>query len=167
MVFSTLYRQDKGFSLIEMLIVITIAGVLATIAVTSYRGMVKKHKLVQYGSEMEYMVKYAKIIAMERTSNTGVCIGSNTNLVIYDIGTNRGADACTGASVKTMAVTSADAAGNNISVAGSSASFDPRGLAISTGNVCVTNNARYIKACIGRTGIRMEEGAGGCTTCSP
>ncbi len=163
--------SNKGFSIVEMLVVISIAGVLAGVAVTSYRDMVRKHKLIQYGSKMEYMVRYARIMAMERTSNIGVCVQNNSNLTIRDIGTDRAAGPCTGTTVKAMTITSEDVSGNSITLAGSSVAFDPRGLSVCTqnvcGNACVTNNARYVKACVYQTGMRIEEGAGGCTACSP
>jgi type IV fimbrial biogenesis protein FimT len=157
---------ENGFSLLEMLVVIAIAGVLAAVAVPSYMGMIKKHKLTQYGTEMEYLVKYAKIIAMEKTTNTGVCISGGTNLTIYNIGTSRSASICSGTAIKSMTILNSDNTGYNISVSGSAsgyaASFDPRGLAIQTGNICVTNGTKYYRAVVSRAGIRAEEGSGGC-----
>ncbi|MCX8021395.1 MAG: prepilin-type N-terminal cleavage/methylation domain-containing protein [Syntrophorhabdaceae bacterium] len=161
-----LSQDNRGFSLLEMVVVIVIAGILAAIAVPSYLGMIKKHKLTQYATEMEYLVKSAKIIAMERTVNTGICVDSSTNLILYIIGTSRSAGICSGTEFRRMTINATDASYSNISLSGSGASFDPRGLAIWTGNVCITNNEKYVKACISRTGIRIEEGSGGCSSCS-
>ena len=158
--------KKEGFSLLEMIIIIVIVGILAAIAIPSYYGMIKRHKLTQYASEMEYIVKSAKMLAMEKTSNTGLCVDSSTNLILYDIGTSRGASICSGTVIRSMTIPLSDASVNNITFSGSGASFDPRGLAIWTGYVCITDQTRYTKACISRTGIRMEEGAGGCSSCS-
>jgi len=154
--------SPKGFSIVELMVVVIIISLLAVGGVPLYNRMIGNHKLYLYGDNMEYLVKYAKILAMQRTTNVGVCVADSSHLRIYDIGTSRGAGICTGTIVVSMTITSQDSTSFGISVSGSGASFDPRGLAIMLGNVCVTNNIKYTKAFISRTAIRMEKKDGGC-----
>ena len=156
-------RGTAGFTLIEALMTLIIVGILSAIGVPSYLNLMKSYTLNQYGANMDYLVKYARVMAMEKTTNSGICVNSNTQLIIYDIGTDRASGICTGTSSMTMNITSSHASGYNISVNGSGGSFDPRGIAIQLGNVCVTNGTKYFKTVISRTGMRNEEGTGGCT----
>jgi type IV fimbrial biogenesis protein FimT len=156
--------SEKGFSLVEALIVVIILGVLSAAAIPLYNRSIGDHKLTNYGNNLQYLVKYAKIVAMEQTTNVGVCIDSTTTLTLYNMGGSRGAGSCSGTAIKSMVIEGGDAAGHNISLAGSGGSFDPRGLAIFTGNVCVSNGIKYYRAVINRTGIRMENKTGTCSS---
>jgi prepilin-type N-terminal cleavage/methylation domain-containing protein len=153
--------SEKGFSAIELLIVIVIMGILAGIGLPIYFSQIKDHTLKQYGANMEYLVKYGRLLAMERTTNIGICRDANT-LTIYDIGTGRGAAICSGTAITSMTVTAGHSSGYNINLAGGGASVDPRGLAIFMGNVCVSNGSKYVKITVNRAGYRMDEGSGGC-----
>ncbi len=155
-------RCPGGFSLIEVLIVVIILGVLSAVGIPLYKETIRDHKLTKYGNNLEYLIKSAKIMAMEKTTNIGVCVDSSTKLTIYNMGTGRGGGACSGTEVMSMTIDSGDAAGYNVSLAGSSGSFDPRGLAISTGSACVSNGSKYYKVFISRTGLRTESKSGAC-----
>lgn len=157
-------KGQKGFSLVELMIVVSVFAILAAIAIPALFKYQRDFKFIDYASQMEYLVKTAKIYAMERTTNVGVCVSGST-LTIYDLGTSRGAGICTGTAIRTMTVTASD---NYVTLAGSGASIDPRGLAIQLGNACVEYSGRYEKVCISRTGVRTMRGpTGGCaTSCS-
>lgn len=151
-------KQQKGFSLVELMITVALIAILASIAVPALLKYQRDYKFLDYASQMEYLVKTAKIYAMERTTNVGICVQGNT-LTIRDIGTDRGAGICAGNDViKTMTVTD-----SYVTLGGTGASVDPRGLAIQLGNVCVSYNNMHERVSISRTGIRTERGAGGCS----
>lgn len=156
-------RNPFGFSLIEIIVVIIILGIAAAIAIPGYQGMMKTTKFRQYSTNMEFLVKYAKIAAMEKTTNIGICVNDTQNLIIYNIGTSRSASICSGTELSRMTITNSDANAYGFSLSGSGGSIDPRGIAIWTGNVCITNGSQYLKTTIGKTGIRTDSGSGGCS----
>ncbi len=154
-------RGQKGFSLVELMIVVSLVAILSAIAIPALLKYQRDYKYLDYASQMEYMVKIAKIHAMERTTNVGVCVSGNA-LTIRDIGTSRGAGICTGTELRRMSVTD-----SYVTLAGSGGSFDPRGLAIFLGNVCVAYDGKHRKVCISRTGVRTDiERTGGCVSCT-
>lgn len=148
--------NNNGFSLIELLVVIGIIAILVGIAIPQLRAYYRDYRFWNYASQMEYLVKQAKIYAMERTTNVGVCVQGNT-LSIRNIGTSRGAGICDGTVIKSMTVTD-----SYVTLAGTGASFDPRGLAIQLGNTCVSYSGKNVKIYISRAGIRKETGTGSC-----
>lgn len=154
--------NNGGFTLMEAVVVFIIISVLAAISIPEIIKYRKQYVFNSYGSQMDYLVKYGKIYAMQKTTNVGICV-SGSVFSVRDIGTSRSAAACGGTVLKTMEIKTDD---SYVTVAGSGASFDPRGLAINQGWSCVEYGNKHIKSCISRTGIRKEEGTGVCAACS-
>lgn len=157
--------NSKGFSLIELMVVIILISILSVAGVAMFTRQMKDHKLIQYAGNMEYLVKYAKMAAIERTTNVEICI-SNNILTIYNLGTTRpNAKVCAGTQMNGMSIDNADVSGSHITLSGTSVSVDPRGFPIyppDGGNVCVSNEGQYFKVYVQKTGVRTQEGAGRC-----
>ena len=131
--------KQKGFTLVELIVAMGLIAVMAAVAVPSVLRYYKDYKFDDYAAQMDYLVKYAKIYAMEKTTNMGICVNSSARtLTIRDIGRVRGAGICSGTVIKSMPV-----AENYISLAGSGASIDPRGVTIFAGNTCISYNNKY------------------------
>lgn len=159
--------KQKGFTLVELLVAMGLMAALAAIAIPNMLRYYKDYKFNDYAAQMDYLVKYAKIYAMERTKNVGICVNSTDKiLTIRDIGISRGAGKCSGVEIKRMEVDNNDK--GYIELAGDGAfglgpTIDPRGLAIYNGSVCITNGTKYSRVYIGKASIRTESGDGGCS----
>lgn len=154
------HSGQKGFSLVELIIALTVIATMAAIAFPNLLKYRRDYIFNDYASQIEYLVKYGKIYAMEKTTNVGFCINTtDKTFTVRDIGRSRGAGICSGSEIRRLPV-----AENYISLAGSGASIDPRGVTIFSGNVCVSYNNRYFKVYLSKTSLRTENGSGECST---
>jgi len=157
--------ECKGFSIIEFFIVIGILAILASIGFPSIQKLYRVYKFNQYAFELENIVKWAKIKAMERSSNISICVNeSEREIKIYDEGIKR-SPSCSGNLLRTMKITDTwITLRKSVGWNKPGLMFDPRGLAIYSGNVCITDGERYFKAVLDsdRGAIRIEGGNGGC-----
>ncbi|HPS93532.1 MAG TPA: prepilin-type N-terminal cleavage/methylation domain-containing protein [Deltaproteobacteria bacterium] len=82
-------RTDKkGFTLIELMIVVAIIGILAAIAIPAYSDYTKKAKLSEVTNAMGSMMSAFQNF----TSESGRCPFANGNLALATINTSLGID---------------------------------------------------------------------------
>ena len=73
--------STRGFTLLELLIVITLIGILATIAVPNFQEMVKRNAVVSQNNELVALINTAKSEAVRRSTAVRIVIvdlGSGT-----------------------------------------------------------------------------------------
>lgn len=129
--------KNSGFTLTEVLIVISIAVIIAIIAIPNIRKYYSIYKSNEKVKEVESALKWARLVAMERTTNIGLCV-ENNQLKIIDMGTSR-SGICTGSILRTIKGT------QDIIISGSGSAFDPRGLAIFSGSISVNSSVNCVR----------------------
>lgn len=158
---------NNGYSIMEFLIVMAIIGILATISIPYLSKYFRFYKYENYASQLELLVRQAKILAMTKSINIGVCVEDEKTIKLIDKGTERGGGICSGNQTKILKIKPEES--SYIRFEGSGFSLDPRGFAILNGNVCVENSETndYFLICVSRFGgIRTQKGSGGCRNCS-
>lgn len=63
------FKQDKGFTIVELLIVIVIIGILATLVIVSYTGIQNRARKIQNQTDAQAITKKAEAYAAFVNSN--------------------------------------------------------------------------------------------------
>lgn len=156
----------KAFSLIEIIIVTSLITLLMSIATPYYLKYRDFYKFQEYASGMEFAIRKAKITAMERSTNIGICVDNDYLLTVRNISTSRGAGICSGEVLYKIEIEGQYR--NFIKIKGSGFSFDPRGLTIFPGNSCIQDRKYYVLICVSLFGaIRVDKGEGPCPQTCP
>jgi prepilin-type N-terminal cleavage/methylation domain-containing protein len=69
---------DSGFSLVELLMVIAIIGILATVTYASLSGAREKTKDKSIGAHMQSLLVEANLYRSQNNSYTGFCVDTST-----------------------------------------------------------------------------------------
>jgi len=139
-------RFKRGLTLTELMIVIGIIAILSTTAIIKFREWYENYKYLEEVSKLEYLIRKAKVIALERSSYVRVLVSGNT-LVIEDCGVDN--SSCSTISSYEFEF--------NLNSTGS-ITFSPRGLSHSWGSFCISKDSMSYKVIVNRGGIRVEKG---------
>jgi len=69
-------NKDRGFSLIEVLVTLAIAGVLLAVALPSFKEIMASSNMASTNNALVYSVQMARSVSMERLVPAGVCTSS-------------------------------------------------------------------------------------------
>lgn len=155
--------KKRGFSTLEFLIVLGIIAILASLGFPAIRKLYRTYKFNSYAFELESLVKWAKITAVERSIGVSICKKDNS-IVVYNEDTSRN-PSCSGEVLKTLVISDSWVTSDiDVALGKSGLMFDPRGLVIFGGNVCITDGENYFKVKLqsNKSAIITEAGSGGC-----
>ena len=81
--FTNLEKRSSGFTLIEIMIVIAVAGILAVVTIPKYQGLIDHYHLESSAQIVAGQLRNAKQYSMDRRTNVYVMFNSTSVQVFY------------------------------------------------------------------------------------
>lgn len=177
------YRAERGFTMIELIVTLTVAAIVLALAVPSFSNLVRSNRLTSSANEMVAMLQAARVAAISNRVSVAVCPSTDGTTCAAAMG-NRWIARMTKSGVNTVlrdatlhAAVSVKAsanlaAGNNgftflpngFSRAGTAAAGSDSG----TLGLCVAelpgNNGIDVSASVGRINTGRRAATAACTT---
>ena len=70
-------RRQRGFTLMELMVSVTVLGVLSALAVPSFTNMINRNRLASQSNELLSAIQYARMEAVRSNANVTFC-GADT-----------------------------------------------------------------------------------------
>jgi len=162
--------KKAGFSLLEIIVALAILFILASITFPDFRKVYRTYKFNSYAYQLESLVRYAKMVAMEKSVHVSICVDTSSKVVsLYNETTSRDPD-CRGELISQLKITddwvslTYNGSFKRNESFGGATLFDPRGLAVLGGNICIDDGTRKFKTVFqnNRGTINIETGQGTC-----
>lgn len=152
--------NKKGFSLVEVLIVVAIITILSAVAIPNIQKFYRIYKYQEYSYSLESAVKWAKLTAMQRSIGVGICRQDNNTIRFINMGSQR-SNICSGSDLRVLTINSSD---SFMTFSGTGSAFDPKGFAVSVGNVCISDGNKNLNISINKFGvIDVKKNMGACS----
>lgn len=142
MAFHTAFHTRRdGFSLIELMIVLAIAGILIAVGVTNYANWARRESVRAGARDVAMALQRAKGQAVKRGRNTILSFNApaaNSYQIVDDANNNCVADGGETVLFQSSLPTGVTSLGAGITFTNANAAFDPRGLPLGdAGGACV------------------------------
>lgn len=171
-------RDERGFTLIELMVTVAIMAVIAGIAAPSFTNLIRSNRLTSSSNELVAALQAARMAAISRRATTTVCPSTDGSSCAASIGNRwivystkngtvtplRDVTVSTGVTVK---------ASTNLSAASNKLTFTPNGFSAAgtntsgTVSVCAPDmsgqNAIDVSASVGRISTARRAATAACT----
>ena len=77
-------RTEKGFTLVELMIVVVIIGILAAIAIPKFSGMIGKTKTVEAKQQLGTIISLEKTYFYSKNTHVAFAAGANCPEIGYE-----------------------------------------------------------------------------------
>ena len=74
-------KRSSGFTLIELFTTIAITSILIYMASSAGSALYKDYKFNDYASRMEYLTKYSKLYAAQKSTFVGICVDQTKKVI--------------------------------------------------------------------------------------
>ncbi len=155
-------KQFSGFSLTELLVVIALIGIIASIAIPSFQGMIEKNRLKAAIESLAADLMFARTEAIKRSTNLDVSISIDGASWCYGIDNDNTHCDCSTADDCAIKTVKGSLFSGTILDADDNTTFDfRRGSAKAIGSTLSTRNysARVRVSSIGRVRICIPAGS--------
>lgn len=134
-------NSSKGFSLIELIVVVVIIGIIATIGVPSYQNMMERGRITSASNNLLGAMQLARSEAATRRMSVTVCASSDQNAC-------SGTDWSTGGLVITGGgeVIRIIPPTSDVAIAGAAITFRSDGTPTASGSIAVENKSVSVNA---------------------
>jgi type IV fimbrial biogenesis protein FimT len=66
-------QKNSGFTVIELMVVLVVVGVLASLAAPSFQAMIANNKIATFNEELTSAISFARLEAVKRSASVSLC----------------------------------------------------------------------------------------------
>jgi len=151
-------KKDCGLTIIELMIVVIIAGIFATLSVAGYRNLVNKYEINNQIRELYSDLMHLRMMAMQKNRMTFMQLSDNSYIGYEDTSPQPDGDETLNTSSDSIAIPSKSVKNTFAFTGGGFISFNSRGFSNTTCTICIPSSVNPSYDCIKVSSTRVKMG---------
>ncbi|HOF58653.1 MAG TPA: GspH/FimT family pseudopilin [Syntrophorhabdaceae bacterium] len=162
-------KKDNGFTIIELMLVVVIAGILATLSVAGYRNFVSKYEINSQTRELYSDLMSLRMMAMQKNRMTFVQLSNNSYIGYEDTDPQPDGNETLDTGLDSVIIPSKSVKNTFSYTGGGFINFNSRGFSNTTCTICILSQVNPSYDCIKVSSTRVTIGkiknqSSGCTS---